>query len=62
MASQADAAVIANADLRSDLEALSRSYDANRSVRAYAAVDEALAALERNANAKVVANWLVLQL
>jgi hypothetical protein len=31
-------------------------------VRAYTAVDEALAALERNANAKVVANWLVLQL
>jgi len=62
LASRADAGLIANADLRSDLEALSRSYDANRSVRAYTAVDEALAALERNANAKVVANWLVLQL
>ena len=37
-------------------------YDANRSVRAYTAVDEALAALERNANPKVVADWLVLQL
>ena len=52
MASQADAGLIANADLRADLETLSRSYDANRSVRAYTAVDEALAALERNANAK----------
>jgi DNA polymerase-3 subunit delta' len=62
MASQADGAVIANADLRSDLETLSRSYDAKRTVRAYTAVDEALAALERNANAKVVADWLVLQL
>ena len=62
LASQADAAVIANADLRTELEALSRSYDANRSVRAYSAVDEALAALERNANPKVVADWLVLQL
>jgi DNA polymerase III subunit delta' len=62
MASQADASVLANTDIRADLDVLSRSYDANRSVRAYAAVDEALAALERNANAKIVANWLVLQL
>jgi len=62
MASRADDAMLANTDLRAELDALSRSYDANRSVRAYAAVDEALAALERNANAKVVADWLVLQL
>jgi hypothetical protein len=62
MASRADASVLANADIRAELDLLSRSYDANRSVRAYTAVDEALAALERNANAKVVANWLVLQL
>jgi DNA polymerase III subunit delta' len=62
IASRADASAIANADLRPDLDALSRSYDADRSVRAYTAVDEALAALERNANAKIVANWLVLQL
>ena len=62
MASQADASVIANADLRAELEVLARSYDAKRSVRAYSAVDEALAALERNANAKLVADWLVLQL
>ena len=62
MASRADEAVLANTDIRAELDALSRSYDANRSVRAYTAVDEALAALERNANAKVVADWLVLQL
>ena len=62
MASKADDAVLANTDMRAELDALSRSYDANRSVRAYTAVDEALAALERNANAKVVADWLVLQL
>jgi DNA polymerase-3 subunit delta' len=62
LASQGDAASIANADLRADLQALSQAYDARRSVRAYTAVDEALAALERNANAKVVADWLVLQL
>jgi hypothetical protein len=62
MASQADASVLANADLRGELAVLSRSNDATRSVKANTAVDEALAALERNANAKVVADWLVLQL
>ena len=62
IASKADDAVLVNTDLRAELDALSRSFDANRSVRAYTAVDEALAALERNANAKVVADWLVLQL
>jgi len=45
-----------------ELEAMSRSYDADRSVRAYAAVDKALAALERNAAPKIVADWLVLEL
>ena len=34
---------------------------ATAAVRAYAAVDQALAALERNASPKVVADWLVLQ-
>jgi hypothetical protein len=62
IASRAGDAVIANTDIRAELDALARSYDAGRSVRAYTAVDEALAALERNANAKVVADWLVLQL
>jgi hypothetical protein len=62
IASKADAAVLANTDMRAELDALSRSYDADRSVRAYTAVDEALAALERNANSKLVADWLVLQL
>jgi DNA polymerase III subunit delta' len=62
IASSADASILANTDIRAELDQLSRSYDAKRSSRAYTAVDEALAALERNANAKVVANWLVLQL
>ena len=62
IASQADAGVLANADLRPISRRCRARYDANRSVRAYAAVDEALAALERNASAKVVADWLVLQL
>jgi len=62
MASRVDTGALANADLAGELEALSRSYDAQRSVKAYSAVDRALAALERNASAKVVADWLVLEL
>jgi len=54
--------MLANADLESDLTRLSSSFDAERATRDYAAVDRALAALERNASAKIVANWLVVQL
>jgi hypothetical protein len=62
LASNVDVGALANADLAEQLEGLSRAYDANRSVRAYSAVDRALAALERNASPKVVADWLVLEL
>jgi hypothetical protein len=58
----ADRRVLANADLESQLQRLSGSFDHRRSVRAYAAVDHALGALERNASPKIVADWLVLQL
>jgi DNA polymerase-3 subunit delta' len=59
---QGDAAVLANADLAPQLRVLARSYDSDRTVRAYASVDEALVALERNVSPKIVADWLVLQL
>ena len=59
---QGEAAVLANADLAPQLRALARSYDSDRTVRAYASVDEALVALERNVSPKIVADWLVLQL
>ena len=59
---QGDAAVLANADLAPQLRALARAYDSDRTVRAYASVDEALVALERNVSPKIVADWLVLQL
>jgi hypothetical protein len=62
LASRVDVGALANADLSSELEGLSPSYDAKRSVRAYAAVDRARAALERNASPKVVADWLALEL
>jgi hypothetical protein len=38
------------------------AYQGERGVRAFTAVDRALTALDRNAGAKVVADWLVLQL
>jgi DNA polymerase-3 subunit delta' len=57
-----DRRVLANADLAVQLEPLTRSFDGDRSTRAYLAVDQALVALERNASPKIVADWLVLQL
>lgn len=57
-----DRSLIGNSDLEPQLASLARSFDSRRSASAYAAVDEALAALERNASPKIVADWLVLQL
>lgn len=54
--------MLANADLEDELTRLGTTFDADRATRAYAAVDRAMAALERNASAKIVANWLVVQL
>lgn len=57
-----DRSMLANADLEDNLARLSKSFDVDGTSRAYAAVDRALASLERNASAKVVADWLVVQL
>jgi DNA polymerase-3 subunit delta' len=62
IATRADRAMLANTDLEKPLETLASSFDARRSMRAYAAVDRALAALDRNASPKVVADWLLLEL
>jgi len=62
IASRADSRLIANTDIEADLERLSAAWDADRSSRAFAAVDRALAALDRNASPKIVADWLVLQI
>jgi DNA polymerase-3 subunit delta' len=59
---QGEAAVLANADRAPQLRALARTFDSDRTVRAYAAVNEALDAIQGNAGPKVVADWLVLQL
>jgi len=62
LAVDADRAALANSDLQRQLEALSRSYDADRTTKAYTAIDQALAALERNASPKVVVDWVMLQI
>jgi DNA polymerase-3 subunit delta' len=62
LSNRADPASLANADLQDDLRRLTAAFDSERSMRAFGAVDRALAALDRNVNPKVVADWLVLQL
>jgi DNA polymerase-3 subunit delta' len=59
---QADERALANADLRPKLERLLRAFDSDRTLRAFAAVDRALNALDRNASPKIVADWLAFQL
>jgi DNA polymerase-3 subunit delta' len=62
LSSRADDRWLTSADLADDLAGLAREYDGRRAGRAFTAVDRALAALERNASPKVVADWLALQL
>jgi len=62
LAASADARVLANADVRPRIDQLAKAFGGNRGLRAFEAVDRALTALDENANAKIVADWLVLQL
>jgi DNA polymerase-3 subunit delta' len=62
LAEGGDRSLIGNSDLEPQLAALAKSFDGTRTASAYAAVDQALAALERNASPKIVADWLVLRL
>jgi DNA polymerase-3 subunit delta' len=62
LASRADERRLANADLKPQLQALLRSFDADRAVQAFGAVDRALMALDRNASPKIVADWLAFQI
>jgi DNA polymerase-3 subunit delta' len=62
LSSRARGDAVANLDLTSELEGLSRQYDRDRVVRAFTAADRALRALRRNASPKIVADWLALQL
>ena len=60
--SRADERCLANGDLRPLLERLRRSFDPDRVLRAFSAVDRALAALDRNASPKIVADWVAFQI
>ena len=62
LVSRADEARLANADMKPLLSRLVKSFDGGRAVRAFAAVDRALSALDRNASPKIVADWLAFQL
>jgi DNA polymerase III subunit delta' len=62
LGAHADDRALANADLKPQLQALLRSYDGDRALRAFAVVDRALDALDRNASPKIVADWLALNL
>jgi DNA polymerase III subunit delta' len=57
----ADGNLLANPDVRPALERLS-PYHGERGVRVFAAIDRALAALDRNAGVKTVADWVALNL
>jgi len=62
LATGADAGRLANPDVRPALDRLIETYQGDRGIRAFTAVDGALVALERNAGVKTVADWLVLEL
>ena len=61
LAANADPRSLANADLKKPLESLRRAYDSERVLSAFANVDRALDALQRNASPKIVADWLAFQ-
>ena len=62
LSTRADIRGLANADVRPDLDRLTKAYHGERGLRAFTAVDRALVALDRNASVKIVADWLVLSL
>lgn len=62
LATRADPGRLANPDVRPALDRLTHTYQGARGIRAFAAVDQALVALDRNAGVKSVADWLVLEL
>jgi DNA polymerase-3 subunit delta' len=57
-----DASLLANPIVADDLASLAKGYSGDRARNAFAAVDRAIAALERNAGTKLVSEWLAVQL
>jgi DNA polymerase III delta' subunit len=62
LAEGASGSPIVNADLRHELEPLTGDWGRERVSRAFVAVGRALSAVERNASAKIVVDWLAFQL
>lgn len=62
LASRGDDALVANADLKRQLDDLLPAFAADRVVRAFSSVDRALLALQRNASPKIVADWVALEI
>jgi DNA polymerase III subunit delta' len=62
IAARADEAAFGGPEIHGAAERLVSSYRGDRGVRAFAAIDRALAAINANVGVKVVADWLVLQL
>lgn len=62
LTSRADRRRLANADLSSWLDGVAPAFTGDRLTRAFAAVDRARTAIDRNASQKIVADWLVLNL
>ena len=61
LATGTDGGTLVNKDIRPALDRLT-VYGGERGIRAFSAIDRALAALDRNAGVKVVADWVALQL
>jgi DNA polymerase III subunit delta' len=61
IAASVDRSVLANPDMETKLERLT-AFAGERGRQAFQAIDRALSALDRYTNAKLVADWLVLQL
>ena len=61
LVSHADERSLANGDLKPVLVRLLPAFDADRALDAFAAVDRALQALDRNASPKIVADWVAFQ-
>jgi DNA polymerase-3 subunit delta' len=63
LSARAETTLLVNADLAAGLRGLASALGPERTLRAFTAVDRALAALEqRNASPKIVADWLVCRL
>ena len=57
-----EAGLLANPIVKDDLSSIARSFGGDRARAAFAAVDRALVALDRNAGTKVVAEWVATQI